>query len=87
MLTHKRRGRTRLGRTRAHYSISELSTELTYPVANGCPFCDCHPVPGLGRLVSATMFVPLSSHSPIALLVFLEQQIGAAVRGEVIDRD
>src|ERR1700730_186000 len=37
---------------------------------NGWPFSDCHPAPGLGRLLSATIVVPLSSHSPIAPLVF-----------------
>src|SRR5262249_52367445 len=39
-------------------------------LVNGCPFSDCHPAPGLGKLLSATMVVPLSSHSPIAPLVF-----------------
>jgi hypothetical protein len=31
---------------------------------------DCHPVPALSRLVSATMLAPLSAHRCIAPLVF-----------------
>jgi hypothetical protein len=69
--TAKTQGGHRVRSIRTNRLCQASSTgRRRYPVAKGCPFWDCHPAPGLGRLVSATMLVPLSSHSPIAPVVF-----------------
>jgi hypothetical protein len=43
---------------------------VEHQAANGWPFTDCQPAPGLGRFTAAATLVPFISHSPIAPLVF-----------------
>ena len=44
----------------------QLEFVRPHPLANGCPFTNCHLAPALGTPTTAAMLVPFISHRPVA---------------------